>query len=401
MSTNKSAAPIELRDISKTFHDRDRGEVRAVRPLHLDMPAGELTTLLGPSGCGKTTLLRMVAGFEEPTTGRIIISGEDQTDVMANQRDIGFVFQNYALFPHMTVFDNVAYGLKLKGMSAAEMKPAVQEVLDMVGLSGMERRFPNQLSGGEQQRVALARVIVTRPRVLLFDEPLSNLDAKRRVQMREEIRQLQRTLSITSLYVTHDQEEALAISDRIVVMNKGQIEQIGTPQEIYSAPRSVFVANFVGKSNVLPATVRTVSDDVIQLEAAVNGHASGNGHTSGDGAGQAHPLRIPADVAVDGETGAGGNTPLRAGDDVFALIRPEAVEVHAAAENSASEAAANVLHGRITSVIYLGEKVEYDVDAEGHDLKVVVSDPQKTAVFEPGARVNVRLPKERISVVTR
>lgn len=395
MSTKNSAAPIELRDISKTFHDRDRGEVRAVRPLHLDMPAGELTTLLGPSGCGKTTLLRMVAGFEEPTTGQIIISGEDQTNVMANRRDIGFVFQNYALFPHMTVFDNVAYGLKLKGMSAARMKPAVQEVLDMVGLSGMERRFPNQLSGGEQQRVALARVIVTRPRVLLFDEPLSNLDAKRRVQMREEIRQLQKTLSITSLYVTHDQEEALAISDRIVVMNKGQIEQIGTPQEIYSAPRSVFVANFVGKSNVLPATVRTVSDDVIQLEATVDGDTNGNG------SGRTHPLRLPGDVAVDGEIEASGDTRLRAGDDVYALIRPEAVEVHADAEDPASDPAPNVLHGRIASVIYLGEKVEYDVDAEGHDLKVVVSDPQKTAVFEPGARVSVRLPKERISVVTR
>lgn len=365
MTQHEKPTTIRLEGISKTFYDRARGTVQAVRTVDLEVQPGELTTLLGPSGCGKTTLLRMVAGFEQPTTGKIVIAGRDQTNVMANQRDIGFVFQNYALFPHMTVFDNVAYGLKLKGVAASRLTPAVGDVLDMVGLTGMERRFPNQLSGGEQQRVALARVIVTRPRVLLFDEPLSNLDAKRRVQMREEIRQLQKTLSITSLYVTHDQEEALAISDRIVVMNKGQIQQIGTPQQIYGNPRSVFVANFVGKSNVLPATVKAVNGESIEI----------------DSGGQTFRVRT-------------GQTAGRTGDDVFILIRPEAVNIEAI-----SSAGDGALRGQIKSIIYLGEKAEYDLEVDGRELKAVVYDPQKTAVFEPGTEVAVQLPEDRMSVV--
>lgn len=359
----KKAAAIKLKNISKTFSDKTRGgEVHAVRPLDLEIKPGELTTLLGPSGCGKTTLLRMIAGFEEPTTGRIIIGNEDQTKVMANKRDIGFVFQNYALFPHMTIYDNVAYGLKLKGMPATEIKEAVKDVLDIVGLTGMEGRFPNQISGGEQQRVALARVIVTRPKVLLFDEPLSNLDAKRRIQMRMEIKELQRMLSITSLYVTHDQEEALAISDRIVVMNKGTIEQVGTPQEIYSRPQSVFVANFVGNTNILPSKVKAIEGNEVVVEV--------NGHT----------LRVNS-----------SSQSLEIGKVVFLLFRPEVVRI-----GSLSNVG---LKGRIKFVTYLGEKVEYDIELLGQEIKVVVGDPQGGLVFEAGEEVVVQLPEQRMSIV--
>lgn len=365
MKKQEMAAAIKLDNISKTFYDRARdGEVQAVRPLTLEIKPGQLTTLLGPSGCGKTTLLRMVAGFEEPTTGTIRIGDQDQTKVMANKRDIGFVFQNYALFPHMNIYDNVSYGLKLKNMPSAQVKEAVKEVLDIVGLSGMERRYPNQISGGEQQRVALARVIVTRPRVLLFDEPLSNLDAKRRVQMRLEIKELQRMLSITSLYVTHDQEEALAISDQIVVMNKGTIEQVGTPQEIYSNPQSVFVANFVGKTNVLPVKVQGKSGE--RVEVTTNGQ-SFNIKTS--------------------------NQNLQAGKEAFALIRPEAVTIRALTDQT------NDLKGQVKIVTYLGEKVEYDLDVNGTELKVVIYDPQREAMFAPGEEVAVVLLEDRMSIV--
>lgn len=363
MGNRKQAAAIKLENISKTFSDPARGgEVQAVRPLDLEIKPGQLTTLLGPSGCGKTTLLRMVAGFEEPTTGRIFIGGQDQTNVMANKRDIGFVFQNYALFPHMTVYDNVAYGLKLKGLPGPKIREAVRDVLEMVGLTGLERRFPNQISGGEQQRVALARVIVTRPKVLLFDEPLSNLDAKRRVQMRAEIKELQKMLSITSIYVTHDQEEALAISDQVVVMNKGTIEQVGSPQEVYSQPKSMFVANFVGNTNVLQAKIRGVRGS--EVEAEVGGWV----------------FNVQS------------STPLITGSSAFLLIRPEAVQIQPAQNG-------NGLQGRVKAVTYLGEKVEYDLKVLSHDLKVVVGDPQRAALLEPGAEVEVHIPEQRLSIV--
>lgn len=366
MEKQQTAAPIKLENISKTFYDRAKGnEVQAVRPVTTTIKPGKLTTLLGPSGCGKTTLLRLIAGFEQPTTGNIFIGEENQTNVMANKRDIGFVFQNYALFPHMNIFDNVSYGLRLKKMPASKIKEAVKEVLEVVGLEGMENRYPNQISGGEQQRVALARVIVTRPRVLLFDEPLSNLDAKRRVQMRLEIKQLQKMLSITSLYVTHDQEEALAISDQVIVMNKGTIEQMGTPQEIYSNPQSVFVANFVGKTNVLPVKVKSQAGEQTVLE----------------GIGQVFEITT--------------EKKLVAGSTAHALIRPEAVQLKQADSNS------NGLKGTVKFVTYLGEKIEYDLDVNGSEIKAVVYDPQMQSLFNPGEEVAVVLPQERISVVDR
>ena len=236
------------------------------KELDLDVKGGELVTFLGPSGCGKTTTLRMVAGFETPTSGRILIDGQDVTDTMVNKRHIGFVFQNYALFPHMTVGDNVAYGLRMRNESSKEIKTKVAQGLEMVGLSQVEKRYPNQLSGGEQQRVALARVLVMRPKVLLMDEPLSNLDAKLRIHMRTEIRRIQKQLDITCLYVTHDQKEALTMADRIMVMNKGQVEQIGTPFQIYTAPESTFVADFIGQANILEGTL----DDLDGLTSRIS-----------------------------------------------------------------------------------------------------------------------------------
>ena len=245
---------LELRDICRTYV-KDNETFAAVDHVNLTIQPGEFLTFLGPSGCGKTTTLRMIAGFETPTSGEIIVDGADITQVPANQRDMGFVFQNYALFPHMTMFENVAYGLRIRGMSGEELKAKVREGLDMVGLVKAEHRYPNQLSGGEQQRVALARVLVLSPKLLLMDEPLSNLDAKLRLRMRSEIRRIQQDLGVTCLYVTHDQKEALTMSDRIMVMNRGHIEQIGSPMDLYEDPATAFVADFIGQANLIPGTL--------------------------------------------------------------------------------------------------------------------------------------------------
>jgi spermidine/putrescine ABC transporter ATP-binding subunit len=240
-----SIPDIELRSVTKRF-----GKVEAVKDLDLSIEKGQLFCLLGPSGCGKTTTLRMIAGFEIPTKGRIIVQGEDITDLSPNKRNTGMVFQNYALFPHMTVFKNMAYGLENRKVSKNEIRRRVGTALEMVDMVGMEDRYPRQLSGGQQQRVAVARVLVMEPKILLFDEPLSNLDAKLRLQMRAEIRNLQKKVGITSLFVTHDQEEALSIADTVVVMDRGVIVQIGSPSEIYDAPRTRFMADFIGTSNI-------------------------------------------------------------------------------------------------------------------------------------------------------
>jgi iron(III) transport system ATP-binding protein len=243
-----AAATVRLEGVTKIFAQ----DVVAVDYLDLDITPGSLVTLLGPSGCGKTTTLRMIAGLEKVSAGRILIDGEDVTRLAANHRDVTMVFQSYALFPHMSVFDNVAYGLRIAKVTGADLERRVAAALATVGMQGYEKRSPAALSGGQQQRVALARSLVLEPRVLLFDEPLSNLDAKLRRRVRQEIRDLQQRLGITSVYVTHDQEEALAISDTIVVMQGGRIQQVGTPHELYTQPRNRFVADFIGSANFLP-----------------------------------------------------------------------------------------------------------------------------------------------------
>ena len=254
MSTEKKG--VRLEHISKIYQDpKTHKDFYAVKDVSLDITPGSFVTLLGPSGCGKTTTLRMIAGFESPDEGEIYLGGEAINALTPNKRDTAMVFQSYALFPHYNVFDNVAYGLKLRKVPKEEIQRRVTDILSLVELSGMESRMTNQLSGGQQQRVALARALVVEPGVLLFDEPLSNLDAKLRVQMRTEIRRIQQKLGITAIYVTHDQSEAMSISDQIIIMQKGVIAQIGTPMEIYYHPVNEFVADFIGEANFLKGTV--------------------------------------------------------------------------------------------------------------------------------------------------
>jgi iron(III) transport system ATP-binding protein len=354
-------AGIRLKSVSARFRHQVKGDIAAVRDVSLDVAPGELMTLLGPSGCGKTTTLRMIAGFQEPSAGEIFIGDRDVTGTEANERNIGFVFQNYALFPHLSVFENVAYGLKVQRRARAEIHRAVTDVLALVGLAAYERQMPHQLSGGEQQRVALARAIVIKPRVLLFDEPLSNLDAKLRTQMRGEIRDLQRRLGITAVYVTHDQEEAMAISDRIAVMNKGVIEQIGTAEDLYRRPASVFVARFIGRSNLIPAVVTAIGAGRADLTIAGEPHA------------------IEHSGAIFGP-----------GQSVLANVRPEAIAIGARG---------NGLAGTVVTRTYLGEKIEYEVEVAGQRLQIVRFNPPPSERFAPGDAIGVRFPREGVHLL--
>ena len=265
----KAKKGVRLDHISKIYKDPKTGkDFYAVHDTSLDIAPGEFVTLLGPSGCGKTTTLRMIAGFESPDEGEIYLGDEAINILPPNKRDTAMVFQSYALLPHYNVFDNVAYGLKLRKVPKEEIKERVTKILELVELSGMEARMTNQLSGGQQQRVALARALVLEPYVLLFDEPLSNLDAKLRVSMRTEIRRIQQKTGITAVYVTHDQSEAMALSDRIIIMNKGVVAQMGTPQEIYYHPNSEFVADFIGEANFLKGVCKGLDGDHALLEVA-------------------------------------------------------------------------------------------------------------------------------------
>lgn len=260
------AAPVRFEQVTKRF-GRD---VIAVDSVDLFVEAGKLVTLLGPSGCGKTTTLRMIAGLEMATEGRILIGDRDVTSLPATDRDVSMVFQSYALFPHMSVLENVSYGLTFSGFSKSETRARALAGLELVGLKGFDARLPSELSGGQQQRVAVARALVLEPQVLLFDEPLSNLDAKLRRQVREDIRSIQQDLGLTVVYVTHDQEEALAVSDEIVVMRNASIAQIGTPKQLYEAPVDRFVADFIGEANIVPCTIDSVKND--QATIAIEGY---------------------------------------------------------------------------------------------------------------------------------
>ena len=333
---------ITITGLSKIFAGPDGGTMAAVKEVSLEIGAGRLVTLLGPSGCGKTTLLRMIAGFEEPTSGDILFGGRRMNDVPPNRRDTAMVFQSYAIFPHLDVFENVAFGLRLRRLAASEIEGRVERVLEQTGLTGYARRSPNQLSGGQQQRVALARSIVMEPRVLLFDEPLSNLDAKLREQMRVEIRELQQRVGITSIYVTHDQVEAMSISDEIVVMKAGAVEQRGTPHAIYARPVNRFVADFIGKANFVDATVRDASS-----------------------------------VEVAGARIAVAAMPARpVGSAVTLVVRPEAV--HLSRDFGA-------LVGTIRRVVFLGNLAEYLVSVDGiGDWLVDSPNPAETGLLAVG-----------------
>ena len=257
---NNTSKAVSLQNIVREYVSPDKTVFRAVNDVSLEIASGEFVTLLGPSSCGKTTTLRMIAGFEIPTSGKLFIGGEDVTTQSPDKRDTAMVFQSYALFPHYNVYNNISFGLRLRKVKEKEITQRTNQIMELVGLQGLGERFPNQLSGGQQQRVALARALVVEPGVLLFDEPLSNLDAKLRVSMRNEIKRIQRRLGITSIYVTHDQSEAMALADRIIVMNHGVIEQIGTPDEIYRHPATKFVADFIGRSNFIECTVRRCAE---------------------------------------------------------------------------------------------------------------------------------------------
>jgi iron(III) transport system ATP-binding protein len=295
LSGNK-AAPVTFRNVSKVFGK----DVVAVDNVSLEIETGKLFTLLGPSGCGKTTMLRMIAGLEMASSGSILIGDRDVTRLPATDRDVSMVFQSYALFPHMTVLENVSYGLKFSGFKKAETAERATAGLELVGLRGYGNRLPSELSGGQQQRVAVARALVLEPQVLLFDEPLSNLDAKLRRQVREDIREIQQTLGLTVVYVTHDQEEALAVSDRIVVMRNASIAQIGTPRQLYDAPVDRFVADFIGEANILPCEILSVDGDMAEI--AINDYRY-NLPSRGLAKGPAALAVRPSRIELDGPTG--------------------------------------------------------------------------------------------------
>jgi iron(III) transport system ATP-binding protein len=356
---------IKLENLTKTYMHQLKGAINAVNGVSLTVEPGELLTLLGPSGCGKTTTMRMLAGFEEPDSGKVIIGSEDVTDKMANQRDIGFVFQNYALFPHLSVYENVAYGLKIRGFDKKEIDKLVAEALALVKLDGYEGQFPHQMSGGEQQRVALARAVVIKPKILLLDEPLSNLDAKLRISTRSEIRNLQKTLSISTLYVTHDQEEAMAISDRIIVMNHGDIIQIGSAEDLYFNPDTEFVAKFIGVINTIPSEVISIGEGTAEVEIGNQKYTVSN------------ILRK-----------------LSVGEIVDVLIRPEAVTLEEVNENTE-------LTGIVTERSFLGDKVDYTVESNSFSLKVSLYDLYGQAAFNESQKVSILLDEKRMKILER
>lgn len=346
---------IRIVNLEKHF-----GEVTALSNINLDIEKGEFFTLLGPSGCGKTTLLRTIAGFYHQDKGDIYIDGELVNNVPAYQRNTGMVFQNYAVFPHMTVFDNVAYGLRVRKMPKDVIARKVAAALKSVHLEGYEMRTPDKLSGGQQQRVGLARAMAIEPRVLLFDEPLSNLDAKLRIEMRDEIRAVQKSLGITSVYVTHDQEEALVISDRIAVMNQGVIQQIGKPWEIYTNPQNTFVAYFVGKINML--TMRLEEGSEGGLRRAVKGGLS---------------LVIPA----EGTEGL---------EEVVVAFRPEDVVEASAAGRK------NEITGSLQTVSFMGSVARFELDVEGQTITVDRHRPREADMPQKGSAVAFAVPVESI-----
>ncbi len=351
MSETFSTASITLENLSKEF-----GSLKAVDNVNLEITAGTLVCLLGPSGCGKTTTLRMIAGFEEPTEGRILIGSDDITEAPPYARPTAMVFQSYALFPHMSVYKNVAYGLRARRVPKAEIEERVQEAITLMELEGQERKSPPQLSGGQQQRVALARALVVRPKVLLFDEPLSNLDAQLRVRMRGEIRGLQRQLGITSVYVTHDQEEAFSIADRVALMNQGNLVQMGTPRELYHQPTDRFVAEFVGLSNIVPVEI---------VETNAN----------------------RAIVRVFGQTLCSRRPPQSPNNEVSVVLRPESLRIEKAGEGG--------VPARVRALAFTGPIARYTIAVDDDtELTVDLHNPDPDDFFTEGTAVSLHLPAE-------
>jgi putative spermidine/putrescine transport system ATP-binding protein len=359
-----SPESVRLEAITKRFD-----QTLAVDALSLVVRRGEFVCLLGPSGCGKTTTLRMIAGFVEPDTGTISIDGQDVTDRPPNRRDIGMVYQSYALFPHMTVFENVAFGLRMRSVAGAAVAERVTAALALVDLAGLDRRKPGQLSGGQQQRVALARALVIQPSVLLLDEPLSNLDAKLRKRMQLELKTLQRRVGITTIHVTHDQEEALSLADTVVILNGGAVEQVGTPRDVYTRPRSAFVADFLGRANFMA------------------------GRVSAPGPGPDGVTFVADRGEVLAVREAGTFLP---GATVQAFIRPERVELRRAADGSRE----NGLPGKVEQVLFTGSLVTIEVQTTtGRRLVAERPSSGSEAIYEPGDPVQVVLPPEALRLL--
>jgi spermidine/putrescine transport system ATP-binding protein len=354
------SSAIALANVSRRF-----GSHVAVNGVTLEIAEGEFFSMLGPSGCGKTTTLRMIAGFERPDSGRVLLNGTDMTQVSANRRPVNMVFQQYALFPHMSIYDNVAFGLKVKRVPRSEHRVRIAELLQVVGLEGLENRKPKQLSGGQQQRVALARALVNRPTALLLDEPLGALDVKLRKQMQLELKRIQHELGTTFVYVTHDQEEALAMSDRIAVMNRGEVEQLGSPREIYDHPRTAFVADFIGSLNALDLTI----DELVGAYAV-----SRLGESE----------RVVA--AVDGDHAVG--------ETVRVAVRPEHVKIGAAPGDGSR------VEGTIVELVYLGMYTQFHVDTRaGRIVSHRLADEEHTARLGTGDRVTLSWSPDQASVL--
>jgi ABC-type Fe3+/spermidine/putrescine transport system ATPase subunit len=348
---------IKLEDIVKRF-----GTLEAVSHVSLDIQDGELFTLLGPSGCGKTTILRLIGGFHKPDHGEIYFEGKPVSPLPPYERNIGMVFQNYALWPHMTIVDNITYGLKLKKMSRSEIRGKVSHVLKLVNLTGLEKRYPGQLSGGQQQRVALARALVLNPDVLLLDEPLSNLDAKIRIQVRAEIRKLQKELGITTIYVTHDQEEALTLSDRIAVIDHGKLQQLGTPRDLYERPENPFVADFIGINNLIKGEVQEINTSNKWVMAKT----------------------------VAGNFCFPDRNRFKPGDRCVVSVRPEAASI---SKSPKVEEGYNQIAGSVSFAYYMGNNIRYDVEAgKGLLFKVDVQESWEHEVLPIGEKVYVRFP---------
>jgi iron(III) transport system ATP-binding protein len=354
---------VQLTGITKRF-----GKLRAVDGVSLTIGEGDFFTLLGPSGCGKTTLLRTIAGFYTPDEGEIRFGERVINHIPAHKRETGMVFQSYALFPHLSVFDNIAYGLWARKVPRPEIATRIDRIIRSVQLEGLERRFPSQLSGGQQQRVALARALVISPQILLMDEPLSNLDAKLRVSMREEIRRIQKDLGITTIYVTHDQEEAMAVSDRIAILNRGRLEQIGAPAEIYSRPESRFAAEFMGSSNILELDVLSYDTEASLITT--------------DAAGE-HLL-------IQGEKPGGGK--------VTVSVRPEWIRVVGGPQSGVT----NILSGKVLSSTFLGSMVRYRISGPGGQiLAIELHDPDQNGIRGNGEILWYHFPPSRPVVIHR